>query len=113
MSSAPHHDSSGRESGGDKILLTASVSVLAWTCGAILGLGGLVVRLWTAGVESDVLALRGDLAQCGRELTTVGAREVEDRHNIAQLRREMDDHEQRIRWHHADGHSHRKERGGL
>ena len=112
MENETNHHTDRRDSGSTQILLSASVSVLAWVCGAVLGLGGLVIRLWTAGIESDVLAIRGDVAQCSRNISTVEARESEDRHNITQLRREVDDHEQRIRWHQSDGHSHRhNERG--
>ena len=95
-----------------QIFLSSSISVLAWTGSAILGLGGLVIRLWTSSIEDDVRAIRGDLAQHGKDITVIATRESETSRDIWQLRREVDDHEQRIRWHQADGHSHGKERHG-
>lgn len=58
-----------------QIFLSSSISVLAWTGSAILGLGGLVIRLWTSSIEDDVRAIRGDLAQHGKDITVIATRE--------------------------------------
>lgn len=93
-----------------QIFLSSSVSILAWTGSAVLALGGLVIRLWTSSIEDDVRAIRGDLAQHGKDIAVIATRENETSRDLSQLRREVDDHEQRIRWHQADGHSSGNER---